>query len=86
MGKSNCMVKPVFFYATKDRLRSGRLTMEPFAKQLINNLVSISFGTELEANRGMSGGALHSYSQETAEIAHRSSMQCFNLGASLRRG
>ena len=45
----------VYFNATKDRLRSGRLTMEPFAEKPIDNLASISFCTELQANRGESG-------------------------------
>ena len=49
--------------------------MEPFAQKPTDNLASTSFRTELEANRGMSGGASHNsiqirHSQETAEIAH----------------
>ena len=48
-------MKPVHFNATEDRLCSDRLTMELFAKKSIDNLASISFCTELEANRGVSG-------------------------------
>ena len=43
----------------KDSLRIGRLTMEPFAEKPMDNLASISFCTELEANRGVSGSASH---------------------------
>ena len=54
-----CETEPVYFNATKDRLRSGRLTKEPFAEKPTDNLASISFCTELEANRDVSGGATH---------------------------
>ena len=68
--------------------------MEPFVEKSIYNLasISISFGTEIEANRGVSEGASHKFNsirhgRETAEIAHSDDpMQCFNLSASLRRG
>ena len=59
LEESYSVVKPVFLSATKDRLRSGRLTMKLFAEKPIDNVASISFCTELEANRGVSGGASH---------------------------
>ena len=46
-------------YATKYRLRSSRYILEPFAEKPIDNLASVSFFTEFEANRGVSGGASH---------------------------
>ena len=63
------------------RLRSSRLTLEPFAEKPIDNQASSSFCTELEANRDLSGGGSHNsirHGRETAEITHQSSMQYFN--------
>ena len=54
-----CEVKPVYFNATKDKLRSGRLSMEPFAEKPADNLTSIFILYPVEANRGMSGGTSH---------------------------
>ena len=50
--------QPLFFF-DKNRIRSSRLTLEPFAEKPIDNLTSISFCTDLEANRGVSGAASH---------------------------
>ena len=66
-------VKPVYFNANKDRLRSGRLTMKPFEETPIDNLASISFCTELGANRDVSGSASHNSIQlVTAEKLRKS--------------
>ena len=53
-----------------------------FSEKTIDNLASVSFCTELEANRGVSGGASHNLRSRNC----RNRMQCFNLGASLCRG
>ena len=57
--------------------------MESCSKKPTDNVASISFCTELEANRASPGGASHNsirHGRETAEIAHRSSVQCFKPG------
>ena len=74
----------------------ARLTMESFAEKPIEIWPLLHFvRTELEANRGVSGGGSHNSMQfvmvkKLQKLSWsrncRNRMQCFNLGASLRQG
>ena len=78
-------------------LSHTRLTMKPFPEKPIDKVASTStcVRTELEANGRVFGGASHKFNaichgRETAEITEvenlHKSVQCFDLGARMRRG
>ena len=68
-----------------------RLTMKPFPEKPIDNVASTSIcvRTELEANRGVSGGASHKFNaicqgRETAQIVCNALTSAHTRSAALR--